>query len=510
MSDPQPTTASYVSASGAPLLQVEHVSKQFGGVRALDDVKFDVMTGEVLCLAGENGCGKSTLIKIITGVYQPEPGAEMRFQGRPIEGLSPAVARDLGIQVIWQDLALFAELSVLENIGFERNLGARPRLVDYRAMRADSERILERLGVGLDLDAPLRSLPIAQRQIVAVARALVTKARLVFMDEPTASLSQAETDALLAIVRRLSAEGIAVVFVSHRLAEVLEVCSRVTVLRDGQLVGTFPTKGMTQTRLTELMTGKTFDYAVSRRDLSAHRPVLEIDGLSRANQYEDVSLTVREGEIVGLTGRLGSGRTELALSLFGMTQPDRGAIRLNGKPVHFASNRDAIRAGVGYVSEDRLTLGLIQPQSIEDNAVIAVLDSLLDPKPLISFKLRDSLVSKWIADLGVKIGKPSNAISTLSGGNQQKVVLAKWLATKPRLLILDSPTVGVDVGARAGIFAIVRKLAEAGMAILLISDEIPEVYFNADVVLHMRDGRIVGQYRPQDVAIDAIEEAVHA
>ena len=467
MSDPQPTTASYASASGAPLLQVEHVSKQFGGVRALDDVKFDVMTGEVLCLAGENGCGKSTLIKIITGVYQPEPGAEMRFQGRPIEGLSPAVARDLGIQVIWQDLALFAELSVLEIIGVERNLGARPRLVDYRAMRADSERILERLGVGLDLDAPLRSLPIAQRQIVAVARALVTKARLVFMDEPTASLSQAETDALLAIVRRLSAEGIAVVFVSHRLAEVLEVCSRVTVLRDGQLVGTFPTKGMTQTRLTELMTGKTFDYAVSRRDLSAHRPVLEIDGLSRANQYEDVSLTVREGEIVGLTGRLGSGRTELALSLFGMTQPDRGAIRLNGKPVHFASNRDAIRAGVGYVSEDRLTLGLIQPQSIEDNAVIAVLDSLLDPKPLISFKLRDSLVSKWIADLGVKIGKPSNAISTLSGGNQQKVVLAKWLATKPRLLILDSPTVGVDVGARAGIFAIVRKLAEAGMAILL-------------------------------------------
>ena len=510
MSDPQPTTASYASASGAPLLQVEHVSKQFGGVRALDDVKFDVMTGEVLCLAGENGCGKSTLIKIITGVYQPEPGAEMRFQGRPIEGLSPAVARDLGIQVIWQDLALFAELSVLENIGFERNLGARPRLVDYRAMRADSERILERLGVGLDLDVPLRSLPIAQRQIVAVARALVTKARLVFMDEPTASLSQAETDALLAIVRRLSAEGIAVVFVSHRLAEVLEVCSRVTVLRDGQLVGTFPTKGMTQTRLTELMTGKTFDYAVSRRDLSAHRPVLEIDGLSRANQYEDVSLTVREGEIVGLTGRLGSGRTELALSLFGMTQPDRGTIRLNGKPVHFASNRDAIRAGVGYVSEDRLTLGLIQPQSIEDNAVIAVLDSLLDPKPLISFKLRDSLVSKWIADLGVKIGKPSNAISTLSGGNQQKVVLAKWLATKPRLLILDSPTVGVDVGARAGIFAIVRKLAEAGMAILLISDEIPEVYFNADVVLHMRDGRIVGHYRPQDVAIDAIEEAVHA
>ena len=377
-------------------------------------------------------------------------------------------------------------------------------------MRASADRILKRLGVTLDLDAPLRTLPIAQRQIVAVARALVTEARLVFMDEPTASLSQAETDALLAIVRRLSAEGIAVVFVSHRLAEVLDVCSRVTVLRDGQLVGTFPTAGMTQTRLTELMTGKTFDYAVSRRDLSAKPVVLEVDGLSRAGQYDDVSLTIHEGEILGLTGRLGSGRTELALSLFGMTQPERGEIRINGEPAHFASNRDAIRAGVAYVSEDRLTLGLIQPQSIQDNASIAVLDSLLDPKPLISFRRRDALVSKWIADLGVKIGKPSNAVSTLSGGNQQKVVLGKWLATDPKLLILDSPTVGVDVGARAGIFAIVRKLAEAGVAVLLISDEIPEVYFNADRVLHMRDGRIVGEYRPSDTDIDAIEEAVHA
>jgi simple sugar transport system ATP-binding protein len=498
------------SASGAPLLEVEGVSKTFGGVKALDTVRFDIGTGEVLCLAGENGCGKSTLIKIITGVYQPEPGAAMRFLGRSIEGLSPAKARELGIQVIWQDLALFPEMSVAENIGFERNLGGAPRLVDYGAMRADAQRVLARLGVELALEAPLRSLPIAQRQIVAVARALVTEAKLVFMDEPTASLSQAETDALLAIVRRLSAEGIAVVFVSHRLAEVLDVCSRVTVLRDGQLVGTFPTQGMTQTRLTELMTGKTFDYAVSRRDLSAKRPVLEVKHLSRAPQYEDVSLTIHEGEIVGLTGRLGSGRTEIALSLFGMTKPDSGEIRLDGKPVAFASNREAIRAGVAYVSEDRLTLGLIQPQSIEDNTMIAVLDSLLDPKPLISFKRRDALVNTWIADLGVKIGKPSNAVSTLSGGNQQKVVLAKWLATNPRLLILDSPTVGVDVGARAGIFAIVRKLAEAGMAILLISDEIPEVYFNADVVLHMRGGRIAGQYRPMDVTIDAIEEAVHA
>ena len=420
------------------------------------------------------------------------------------------MARALGIQVIWQDLALFPEMSVAENIAFESNLGARPRLVDYGAMKIAASRILERLGVSLDLDAPLRSLPIAQRQIVAIARALVGEATLVFMDEPTASLSQSETDALLAIVRRLSAEGIAVVFVSHRLAEVLDVCSRVTVLRDGRFVGTFPTKGMTQTRLTELMTGKTFNYAVQERDLSDAPVVLAVENLSRAPDYFDISLTIRRGEIVGLTGRLGSGRTELALSLFGMSPPASGTVSLEGKPVVFSSNRDAIRAGVAYVSEDRLQLGLVQPQSVADNTVMAVLDSLLGPARLISKVRRDSLVDTWIRDLGVKIGHPDHAVSTLSGGNQQRIVLAKWLATNPKLLILDSPTVGVDVGARAGIFAIVHKLAQAGMAILLISDEIPEVYFNADRILHMRDGRIVGSYVPGHTLIDAIEGAVHA
>ena len=486
------------SSSLAPapdvLLRLEHVSKRFGGVLALDDVRFEVRRGEVVCLAGENGCGKSTLIKVVSGVHRPEPGATMLFDGRPIEGLSPATARALGIQVIWQDLALFPEMSVAENIAFEGNLGARPRLVDYRAMRATAARILGRLGVRLDLDAPLRTLPIAQRQIVAVARALVAEAALVFMDEPTASLSHAETDALLAVVRRLSAEGIAVVFVSHRLAEVLDVCSRVTVMRDGRYVGTFPTDGMTQTRLTELMTGHTFDYAVRRRDLSAQPVVLSVEALSRAPDYVDVSLAIRRGEILGLTGRLGSGRTELALSLFGMTAPTSGTVSLEGRAVRFGSNRDAIRAGVAYVSEDRLQLGLVQPQSIADNTVMAVLDRLLGAGRLISETRRDALVDGWIRDLKV----------------QQRVALANWLATEPKRLILDSPTVGVDGGARAGIFAIVHRLAEQGMAILLVSDEIPEVYFNADRILHMRDGRIVGSYLPSETEIDAIERAVHA
>jgi simple sugar transport system ATP-binding protein len=330
------------------------------------------------------------------------------------------------------------------------------------------------------------------------------------MDEPTASLSHAETKALLTIVRRLSADGIAVVFVSHRLAEVLDVCTRVTVLRDGQYVGTFPTAGMTQTRLTELMTGRTFDYAVRTTDLSAAPVVLKVEGLSRRNEYDAVSFCVKKGEILGVTGRLGAGRTELALSLFGMTRPSGGAVSLDGKKLSLGSNRDAIRAGIAYVSEDRLQLGLVQQQSIGDNTAAAVLDDLLDATRLIAPGKRDALVHDWIQKLAVKIGKPEDAVSTLSGGNQQRIVLAKWLATNPKLLILDSPTVGVDVGARAGIFAIIHKLAEQGMAILLISDEIPEVYFNADRILHMRNGRMVAEYMPGTTTIDQIERDVHA
>jgi simple sugar transport system ATP-binding protein len=424
--------------------------------------------------------------------------------------LNPGQARALGIQVIWQDLALFPEMTVAENIGFESNLGGRVRFVKYGAMRESARRILDRLGVELDLDAPVRGLRIAQRQIVAIARALVADATLVFMDEPTASLSQTETDALLGIVRRLSDDGMAVVFVSHRLAEVLDVCSRVTVLRDGSYVGSFPTNGMTQRRLTELMTGKTFDYAVQTRDRSSEAVVLSVKRLSRAPEYSDVSFEIREGEIVGLVGRLGSGRTELALSLFGMTKPDSGGIVLEGQRVRFANNREAIARGVAYVSEDRLQLGLVQPQPIGDNIVMAILSKLLGPAPLISRKKRAAVIEEWIRDLKVKADDPDRAVSTLSGGNQQRIVLAKWLATSPKLLILDSPTVGVDVGARAGIFSIVHQLAEAGMAILLISDEIPEAYFNADRILHMRQGRIIEDYLPSRADMDSIERAVHA
>ena len=368
---------------------------------------------------------------------------------------------------------------------------------------------MARLGADLNVDAPLRTLAIAQRQIVAIARALAGDAKVIFMDEPTSSLTQSETNRLLDIVRTLSAEGMAIIFVSHRLAEVLEISSRVTVLRDGKLVGVFPTQGMTQSRLTELMTGKTFDQGVRRRDLTGAPVVLRIEGLTRAGDYEDISLAIRRGETLGLTGLLGAGRTELALSIFGMLRPDRGRISLDGQVLNLRSNRDAIHAGIGYLSEDRLSLGLIQPQSIADNTVMPVLDKILDRK-LISYRKKDAMVRHWIDELAIKIGLQTDAILTLSGGNQQRVAIAKWLAVDPKLIILDSPTVGVDVGARAGIFDIVEKLAANGVAILLISDEVPEVYFNADRVLHMAGGRIAAEYDPQNVSLKALEAAVYA
>ena len=492
----------------APILQLAGVSKNFGGVRALQDVDFELRRGEVHCLAGENGCGKSTLIKIITGVHAPEPGAKITFDGEPADALTPALARQRGIQVIWQDLALFPEMSVAENIAFEMNLGRTPRWVNYSTMREKARQTVARLGFDLDLDRPVHDLSIAQRQIVAICRALAADAKIVFMDEPTASLTQTETEALFAVVRKLTDAGITVVFVSHRLAEVMEISDRVTVLRDGKLVGVFDTADLTPNRLTELMTGQTIDYDVQARDCSRHPLLLEVTGLSRAGEFEDVSFTVQQGEIVGVTGLLGAGRTELASSLFGLTQADKGKVQLGGEVIAPRSPRAAIEAGIAYVSEDRLSLGLDQRQSIADNIVVTVLDQLLRRR-LLSTTRKSALVSDWIERLAVKIGQPDDAVSTLSGGNQQRVVLGKWLATKPKVLILDSPTVGVDVGARAGIFEIVRELANDGMGIVLISDEIPEIYHHADRILHMRDGRLLETFQPREVEIEQIEMAVN-
>lgn len=492
-----------------PIIQLRSVSKTFGGVHALTDIDFEVMPGEVHCLAGENGCGKSTLIKIIAGVYAPDPGANLSLMGQEYETLSPAQARRIGVGVIWQDHALFPEMSVAENIAIEGIVGSKSKLVRHRRIEEVAQEVCERLGVSFDLNAQIKTLPIAQRQLIAICRALVSDARIVFMDEPTASLTKAETQHLLDVVRTLTAENVSVVFVSHRLAEVLEIANRVTVLRDGQKVGVYDASEMSLAKLTEKMTGLTINPAVVGQNIGKNETVLEVKHISRAGEYKDISFSIAKGEVVGITGLLGAGRTELALSLFGMTRPEQGQVYLDGKEVTFKSNIEAISSGVAYVSEDRLSLGLIQDQSIENNLALTVLDKTLVFGGLLSFRKKKAIVDHWIDELGVKLGNTSDAISTLSGGNQQKIAIAKWLATNPRLLILDAPTVGVDIGAREGIFKIIRDLADKGLSILLISDEVSEVYFNCNRVLHMSGGTIQKEYTPARCDFSEMEDAVY-
>ncbi len=494
----------------SPFLALSGISKTFGGTVALDAIDWSVERGEVHCLIGENGSGKSTLIKILTGVHAPDPGGTITIEGEPHTSLTPHQAKSHGVQVIFQDLSLFPNLTVLENIAIDLELSSALRSPPRRVMRETALAALARLDADLPLNVRVGTLPVAQRQIVAICRGLAVNARLLFMDEPTSSLTRHEAELLFATVRRLKELGVAVVFVSHRLEEVTEIAERVTVLRDGRKVGTFPADEVDHHRLAELMTGESIEHEVRARTLDERRPALEVRHAARSDEFEDVSFVLHKGEILGLIGLLGAGRTELAFSLFGMTRLERGEILLNGAPLHLRSNQDAIVAGIAYVSEDRLSLGLNLRQSIADNVSISVLDRLSDASGLVAPRRRHELADRWVARLGIRAANIGAPVQTLSGGNQQRVVLAKWLATDPKVLILDSPTVGVDVRNKQGIYGVVRQLAEAGVAILLISDEVPEVYFNCDRVLHMRGGRISGEFTPGVASEDALSQALYA
>lgn len=484
-----------------PVLAVRHVSKSFAGVRALVDIDLEIAPGEIHCLAGENGSGKSTLIKVISGVHTPEEGS-VAIAGREYTHLTPSAAIDAGVRVIYQDFSVFPNLSVMENIALGSEVAAGRALVNRSRMREVAAEAIAKIGFTVDLDELVGNLSVADKQLVAISRALMGDAKLIIMDEPTTALTKKEVCALFDIVADLQSRGIAIVFVSHKLEEVFEIAQRFTILRSGRKVITCPKEDLDRASFARHMTGRDFDEAPYRTGYIDADPVLEVREATVAGAFENASLSVRPGEILGITGLLGSGRTELALSLFGMLHLDSGRIRVKGQDVTLRGVRDAIKAGIAYVPEDRLTEGLFLSRSIGDNITISEMDAFTHYLGFIDKEAIRAEEKRWVERLGVLTPDPDNAVNTLSGGNQQKVVLAKWLATNPSVLILNGPTVGVDIGSKFTIHSILRELAAQGMAIIIISDDIAEVLTNCSTIAIMRAGHL-----SEPISPDTLTEA---
>jgi simple sugar transport system ATP-binding protein len=497
-------------AAESPVLEVRDVVKTYGGVRALNSVSLTLIPGEVHCLVGENGSGKSTLIKVISGVERPDSGT-IEIGGRVFQQLTPNGAIRSGIQVIYQDFSLFPNLTAAENIAMLSELAERRAISSRKRIYAAAGRVVAELGLRLDLGAEVGTLSIADRQLIAICRALVSDAKVLIMDEPTAALTHTEVQRLFVIVRRLQLRGVAVMFVSHKLDEVLEISQRVTVIRNGSLVESGEASGYTRRALAKAMTGHDVSEERLVEDLLAETPVLlSVENLSRAGGFSDVSFALREGEILGITGLLGSGRSEIAEAIFGVHPADSGKIIVGGKERRIRSIRDAARAGIGYVPEDRLTQGLFLDASIAENMIASSLDSYRTRSGL----LDRHRIRRSIADLftSLRIQAPNVAavVRSLSGGNAQRVVLAKWLDRKPSILVLNGPTVGVDIGSKEEIIAILREQAAAGMGIIVISDDIPELVTSCHRILIVHDGRIVAELAGDEIDADEIQQRMAA
>ena len=472
------------------LLQLTAIQKSFGAVRALKGVSFELLPGEVHALLGENGAGKSTLIKVITGAHQPD-GGTLAVAGEVVSHLTPSKARELGIACIYQQPALFPDLTVAENIGLRLKKTGLLSRVRWADQRTHAVELLQRIGAEISPDAEVRSLSMPEQQLVEIACALGSGARIVVMDEPTASLTQKEQHLLFKVVRDLRDSGVGVIYISHRLEEIFALADRVTVLRDGESVGTNAVDTLTESAMIKLMVGREVSSIYPPSEGAAGKVVLSLTNLGcAASGVSAVTLDVRAGEIVGMAGLVGAGRTELARILFGITPADSGGISLNGEKISISSPREAIARGIAYVPEDRRRHGVILEMPIGHNITMAIHPKFF-PGSVLRFKSESLLAKDFIRDLGIKAYGPDAPGGSLSGGNQQKVSVARWLATKPELLILDEPTQGVDVGAKAEIHKIIRGLAKDGLAVLMISSDLPEVLGMSDRIAVMRGGRLV-------------------
>jgi ABC-type sugar transport system ATPase subunit len=492
------------------VLTIDGVSKSFPGVNALTNMTLDLKRAEVHAICGENGAGKSTLMKIITGIYKPDRG-KMVLNGEILDIDNPNQAYERGIAIIFQETSLFPDLTVLENLFMGHEI-KKPligklkfiSILDYSAMRKKAEEILGRLGMSVDLDAKVANLGVAKKQMVEIAKALTFDSQILILDEPTAALTSNEVDTLFETIGRLKSHGVSMLYISHRLDEIFQVADRVTVIRDGEHIHTEEVSKVTKDELVSWMVGRVLNNFYPKEDVKIGDVILEARGIIQLPLLDGIDLQLRRGEILGLSGLAGSGRTELALALCGLTKLDGGSISIDGKPKRLSTYREALENGIVYISEDRQKYGLIIPMSISENITLPLLRRISKKLGIIDFQTESKINDEYMKKLGIKAPSGSFIVNNLSGGNQQKVSVAKALATTPRILILDEPTRGVDVGAKSEIHHIISDLAKEGKSIIMISSELPEIIGMSDRVIVMKNGSKMGELSRSELSQERI------
>ena len=492
-----------VATEKAPVLRMQGISKTYPGVRALDSVDFEVRAGEVHALVGENGAGKSTLMKILAGAQSRDSG-QILVDGVAAHIDTPQSAMDLGISIIYQEFNLVPYMSAAENIFLGREPGAAiPGFVNFGKMYGDAQAIIDELGVKLSVRTPVNRLSVAQQQMVEIAKATSRQTKIIAMDEPSATLTDHELENLFALIRSLKAQGVSIIYISHRLEEIFQIADRVTVLRDGQLVATKDVADTDREDIIRMMVGRELNEIIPKRPAPIGETALRLEGVTRTGVIENISFEVRKGEVLGIAGLVGAGRTEVARAIFGADPIDSGRIQLNGEYVNIRSPRDAINLGIGLVTEDRKALGLVLGMVIRENITLANLGSLARLGFVNRRKEREA-ADQYVADLMIKTPSIEQQVQNLSGGNQQKVVLAKWLFTQSKVLIFDEPTRGIDVGSKVEIYQLMNKLVESGVAVIMISSELPEVLGMSDRILVMHEGRLAGELSREDATQEKI------
>jgi len=491
-----------VSQGNEIALEMQGITKVFPGVVALNNVSLQVRRGEIHALVGENGAGKSTLMNILGGVIQPDSG-RIVIDGTEVSIPDPRAAQNVGISFIHQELALFPDMSVMSNLFIETFQNGRG-ILNWKHLRSETEKVLSRIGLNVSPTATVRSLRMGERQMVEIARALLRNTKILVLDEPTSSLTERETKVLFGLMRELASRGVSIVYISHRLDEIFEVCDRATVLRDGQKVGTVDIATISKMELIRMIVGRDLREMFPKSNVPTDQELLSVEGLTRRGVFEDITFSVKAGEIVGVTGLMGSGRTELARAIFGLDPVDSGTVKVMGRPVSIRGPEDAIRNGFGFVTEDRRNEGLIADKSVRMNIVLANLHKFTKWGWWVDEKAQESAAVRQISNLRIATPDSGRWVKYLSGGNQQKVVIGKWLETEPKVFILDEPTRGVDVGAKAEIHEIMNGLAQQGAAILMISSELQEVLGMSDRILVMRNGRLIADLNRDEATQEAV------